>query len=148
MTAVRFVPEAGELPCIRCTDCDQACPERLPVLALWDALRTGRDDLAAAAGLDRCSRCGACDAACPSHIPLSPRLAGAQEAGRARARLLVQAVEARRRYEARESRLLRDAREHAERDATLVGAASSEDAVAAAIARASARRTRKPGDGA
>lgn len=148
MSALRFVAGAGELPCIRCLACDRACPEQLPVLALWDALRATRDDLAADAGLAHCTACGDCDTACPSHIPLARRLAAAQEAGRARAALLQRAADARQRFDARELRLLRDARLQAERDAALRREASSDDAVAAAIARVAARRARKPEDGA
>jgi electron transport complex protein RnfC len=146
MNASCLVPDAGELPCIRCLACDAACPEGLPVLALWDALRSGRDDLAAAAGIDRCRLCAACDAACPSRIPLARRLHEAQSARGARSVLLHRAADARLRFEARAARLQRGAVERAEREAMLVRDASSEDAVAAAIARVAARRARKPSD--
>jgi electron transport complex protein RnfC len=135
-----------ERPCIRCGACDRACPVALPVLALWDALRA--DDVAGAAalGVDACRGCGDCDRACPSDIPLSARLGEAQARVAARRLLLSRAAEARTRYQLRGLRLERDAREQAERDAALATRAVSTDAVAAAIARAQARRARPDGE--
>jgi electron transport complex protein RnfC len=135
-----------ELPCIRCGDCDRACPVALPVLALWDALRA--DDIAGAAilGLEACRACGDCDRACPSDIPLAARLGAAQARASARRLLLSRAAEARTRHHLRGARLERDAREQAERDAAVAARATSNDAVAAAIARAQARRARPDGD--
>jgi electron transport complex protein RnfC len=136
----------AERPCIRCGDCDRACPVALPVLALWDALRA--DDIAAVAALrvDACRSCGDCDRACPSDIPLAARLGEAQARVAARRLLLSRAAEARTRYQLRGLRLERDAREQAERDAALATRAVSTDAVAAAIARAQARRARPDGE--
>ena len=59
---------------------------------------------------------------------------------RARAVLLGQAAPARKRFEARERRLVEDAQARREREAELVRQATSGDAVEAAIARALARR--------
>jgi electron transport complex protein RnfC len=117
---------------------------------LWDALREGRDgdpaEAAVNAALDACRGCAACDAACTSHIPLSSRLLAARDRLRSRALLLAGAATARQRHEARAARLQRDAREQAEREAVLREQASSGDALAAAMARAAARRARPPGD--
>lgn len=140
--------DTSELPCVRCGDCNRACPEGLPVLALLDALRADRDDLAIAAGIDACTRCAACDAACPSAIPLALRFAQRQALRRDRATLLARAGGARARFDARNLRLQREASAQAERDAARVHDASSGDAVAAAIARANARRAAKPAGGA
>ena len=140
--------DAGELPCIRCGDCNRACPEGLPVLALLDAVRADRDDLATAAGIEACTTCAACDAACPSAIPLARRFAEQQSLRRDRSNLLARAVEARRRFDARNLRLRREASDQAEREAARLRDASSADAVAAAIARANARRAGKPAGGA
>jgi electron transport complex protein RnfC len=151
LSSVSFPLAPGESPCIRSGDCDRACPEGLPVLLLWDALRDGRDgdsaEVTVNAALDACRGCAACDAACTSRIPLSSRLLAARDRLRSRALLLAGAAAARQRHEARASRLQRDATERAGREAALREQASSGDAVAAAIARAAARRARAPGDG-
>ena len=139
--------DTSELPCIRCGDCNRACPEGLPVLALLDALRANRDDLAIAAGIAACTRCAACDADCPSAIPLARRFAERQTLHRDRAVLLARASGARARFDARNLRLRREASAQAEREAARVRDASSGNAVAAAIARANARRAAKPAGG-
>ncbi len=133
-----------ELPCVRCGDCARACPEAVPALALWDALRAGRDDLAASARLSDCSGCGDCDAVCPSAIPLAARFIAAQVIELERSALLARAAPARERFEQRNLRLQRETREQAQRDAALSREASTHDAVAAAIARAAARRAKPP----
>ena len=139
--------DAGELPCIRCGDCNTICPEGLPVLALLDAVRAERDDLMTRAGIDACTRCAACDAACPSAIPLSRAFAQRQAVRGQRSVLLLRAAQARQRVDARNLRLQREAIELATREAARVRDASSGDAVAAAIARANARRAGKPAAG-
>ncbi len=60
--------EAGR--CIRCSRCDAACPEALPVARLWWLSRG--EDLAGAVsvGLHRCIECGLCNPACPSDLDL------------------------------------------------------------------------------
>jgi electron transport complex protein RnfC len=129
-----------EMPCIRCGDCADACPAGLqPQLLLRDLL-AARTGAALARGLLDCSECGDCDAACPSRIALRPRFAEARRAAIARAQLLEAAAAARARYEARALRLQRDIDERALRDASLAQDAASPDAVAAAIARAQAKR--------
>lgn len=135
-----------ELPCIRCGDCARVCPEVVPALALWDALRASRDDLATSARLADCSGCGDCDAICPSAIPLATYFVAAQSRLAERSALLLRAAPARERFERRNLRLQREARTQARRDAELSRAASSPDAVAAAIARAAARRSNPPLD--
>lgn len=118
------------------------------MLALWNALRESRDgdagEVAVNAALDACRGCADCDAACPSRIPLAARLLDAQQRLRSRALLLARAPAARARHEARRARLERDALEQAARDDAMCAAATSDDAVAAAIARATARRAGKP----
>jgi electron transport complex protein RnfC len=134
-----------EMPCIRCGDCAQACPAGLQPQLLLRELLAGRERAALARGLADCSECGDCDAACPSRIALRPRFAAAKQAARAREGLLASAAAARARYEARGARLQRDAQERAQSDAGLVQSATSTDAVAAAIARAQAKRRPPPG---
>jgi electron transport complex protein RnfC len=129
-----------EMPCIRCGDCADACPAGLqPQLLLRDLL-AAREGAAVARGLMACSECGDCDAACPSRIALRARFSVAKQAVHARERVLEVAAAARARYEARGLRLQRETEERAASDLNLAQAAASPDAVAAAIARAQAKK--------
>ena len=98
-------------PCIHCGDCARACPDGLNPEALFFAL--AQDDVGAARAmrLDACSECNRCVEVCPSHIPLLDwfRWARSELAERARA------DEARRRFEARNTRLARERAERAAR---------------------------------
>lgn len=132
--------QLAALPCIRCGDCAPACPERLQPQLLWLHLLARSPEAAVGDGLLDCSQCGRCDAACPSRIPLARRFGEAKAAIRQRHLLELQAGAARARYELRESRLLRESVERAQRDQELARDAASSDAVAAAIERARARR--------
>ena len=128
------------MPCIRCGDCAAACPENLqPQLLLWD-IRAGKLQHARDDGLLECSECGRCDAACPSHIPLLRQFRDAMTSIRERDAQALEANAARERFERRDARLEREAIERAERDVALTQQAASTDAVAAAIARAKAKR--------
>ncbi len=64
-------PAAGEMPCIRCGDCIEACPASLLPQELLIAARTGNAAELATLGVTECIECGACDYVCPSHIPLT-----------------------------------------------------------------------------
>ncbi len=147
-----------ELPCIRCAECARVCPAGLLPQELHWHLRAGALDEARALHLDACIECGLCALVCPSQIPLlawyrhgKTELSLADEARR-------RAESARARHEARKRRLSRDAEEHAARlvarraeiaakprpiNAPSAEAASSDmtdDPIAAALARARARR--------
>jgi electron transport complex protein RnfC len=128
------------MPCIRCGDCAQACPAGLqPQQLLRDLLRE-TPGAAQAHGLLACEECGACDRACPSRIELRARFVEAKQQARVRERVLAEAADARARFEARGLRLQREAAERSEREAALKQDLGSSDAVAAAIARAQAKR--------
>lgn len=140
------MPASGmEMPCIRCGDCADACPVGLQPQLLLRALSAGRIGEATQLGLLDCSNCCRCDAACPSRIALGARFAVAKQAMHARERVLEVAAAARARFEARADRLQRDTGERARSDASLAQSATSTDAVAAAIARAQAKRRPPPG---
>lgn len=129
----------GELPCIRCGDCATVCPVQLHPQRLLLQLRDGRLMEAQRDGALECVECGRCDVACPSRIPLLQRYRQAKQAIGAAAVHRNEAMAARERYRARQSRLGREEEqrvERSERSTTLSSAA----AVAAAIARAQARR--------
>ncbi len=128
------------MPCIRCGDCATACPENLQPQQLLVDLRADKLMQAREHGLLECSECGRCDAVCPSRIPLLPQFRTAMATIRERDALMKEANAARERFENRARRLEREALERAERDAALTHQAASTDAVAAAIARAKAKR--------
>jgi electron transport complex protein RnfC len=147
-----------ELPCIRCAECARVCPASLLPQELHWQLRAGDLDQARALRLDACIECGLCALVCPSQIPLvawyrhgKTELRLADEARR-------RAENARVRHDARAQRLAREAEEQATRlaarraeiaaKANLPASPSAEgqpadipaDPVAAALARARARR--------
>lgn len=128
------------MPCIRCGDCAAACPENLQPQQLLVDLRAGKLMQAREHALLECSECGRCDAACPSRIPLLSQFRAAMATIHDRDTLLKEAHAARERFENRARRLEREALERAERDSALTQQAASTDAVAAAIARAKAKR--------
>ena len=65
------IPEPPlEMPCIRCSECAEACPaELLPQQLLWYSKSQDHDKLEEY-NLSSCIECGACAFVCPSHIPL------------------------------------------------------------------------------
>jgi electron transport complex protein RnfC len=133
-----------EMPCIHCGDCARACPAGLQPQRLLEVLAAQRPAAAAALGLADCSECGDCDLACPSRIALRARFAAAKREAGDRENMLVQAGAARARFEARGERLQLEAQERRERESRAATQATSSDAVAAAIARAQAKRRPPP----
>ena len=128
-----------EMPCIRCGDCADACPSRLLPQLLLRQVRAGQFEAARDQGLPDCIECGCCDLACPSHIPLTAHFRHGRAELRRQAEAAQAAGAARQRHLARNERLQRDADEREQRHAARA-AATGADAVAAAIARAKARR--------
>lgn len=100
-----------ERPCIRCGACAEVCPARLLPQQLYWYARAHDFDKIQEYHLFDCIECGCCAYVCPSHIPLvhyyrfAKTEIWAQERDRGRSEL------ARRRFEAREERLERLARE-------------------------------------
>jgi electron transport complex protein RnfC len=129
-----------EMPCVRCGDCIAACPAGLQPQRLLRELQAQRPGAAQSLGLMDCSECGACDLACPSRIALRARFAAAKQDAHGRELVLAQAAAARLRFEARGERLQREEAERRTREAAVATQATSADAVAAAIARAQAKR--------
>jgi len=110
--ALSGTPSAGpELPCIRCGDCAAVCPVQLQPQALfWHACADNEAQLRIH-GLTDCIECGCCDLVCPSHIPLTADFRKAKARVHELAEEKARAERARKRFEAREERLVSEQRE-------------------------------------
>lgn len=129
-----------EQPCIRCGACADVCPSRLlPQQLLWHA-RGDQPQQGEAQGLFDCIECGACDLACPSLIPLTATFVAAKRGLREQASGRERALAARQRFQSRQQRLERLATQRTQRHQERKAEAASPDAVAAALARARAKR--------
>ncbi len=161
-----LAPTEAELPvpppaqaCIRCGQCAEACPATLlPQQMFWFAQGKEFEKLEQHNLFD-CIECGACSWVCPSNIPL------VQYYRASKAEILQlrkdheKAEHSRLRFEARQARLEREeaekeakraarkkaAQERAQRAAEVGG---EEDPIAAAIARAQAKKAAQAADGA
>ena len=149
-----LVPTEQELPtppsaqaCIRCGMCAEACPASLlPQQLYWYARAKDQEQLERH-NLADCIECGACSWVCPSHIPLVQYYRAAKGMIAESRSEKIRSDRSRGRFEARQERLekeaaAREAQRAARRAAAQkkVDAATDEDPVAAAIARAKARK--------
>jgi electron transport complex protein RnfC len=147
---IEEMPEArAEMPCIRCSECATACPANLlPQQLLWYSKSQEYDKLNDY-NLNACIECGACAFVCPSHIPLVEYYRIAKAEIRTAENEAKKAEVARIRHENREARLAqakidRQAKhkEAAEkRKAQLKDKNGGEDLIAAALARAKAKKS-------
>ncbi|AEY01876.1 RnfABCDGE type electron transport complex subunit C [Oceanimonas sp. GK1] len=149
-------PPVEEQPCIRCSQCADACPASLlPQQLYWHARANEHDKLNSHHLFD-CIECGACAWVCPSQIPLVQYYRVAKADIRQAQREAEQAERAKQRFEARQARLEREKAERlarqqkaaAERKARMEEqvAAGGEDPVAAALARVKARQQAEGSD--
>jgi electron transport complex protein RnfC len=137
---------SNQQPCVHCGDCARACPDALDPEALFFALV--QDDFAAArtARLDACSECNRCVEVCPSRIPLLDWFRWGKSELHERAK----ADDVRKRFQARNARLVRERAERAARRREIPSATAlsaqriSRAEVLAAIARGRARRRNRP----
>ncbi len=145
LTARDIRPLQAEMPCIRCGECARVCPAVLLPQQLNWLIRNEQWDDAAEHGLADCIECGCCDFVCPSHIPLVSWFRFGKSELHALAIERKQAETAKRRYEAREARLLRIQHERRqqleEKKQALRGASGKRKKLAEAISRA--RQDRK-----
>ncbi len=103
------------LPCIRCTQCAQACPVNLQPQDLYWFSRGREFGKAQEYNLFDCIECGCCDYVCPSHIPLVQYYRFAKSEIWAREREKQQADLARERHEFRLARIEREKKERADK---------------------------------
>lgn len=114
MAADDVAPSEPAMPCIRCGECAEACPASLlPQQMYWHARARQFDD-ARNYNLFDCIECGCCDQVCPSHIPLVQYFRFAKTEIWADERERRKADQARERHEFRNARLDRLAAEKEE----------------------------------
>lgn len=158
----------AERPCIRCSACADVCPASLlPQQMFWHA-KAKEYDKAEEYDLFDCIECGACAYVCPSEIPLVHYYRQAKSEIRLERDERNKAEKAKQRFEARKERLEREKREREEKhrkakearlaanknkdslkqgekaseqaQGSTTAASSSKDKVAAALARAKAKK--------
>ena len=123
-----FPPKPTELPCIRCGNCAEACPQELQPFELYWWSRASKFDKLENYKLFDCIECGCCDYVCPSHIPLVNYFRFAKSEILAEQREQQVADAARERHEFRQERAEREKREKAERLAKANAARKAEGA--------------------
>ena len=143
-----------EQACIRCGDCAAACPaELLPQQMLWFSKAQDQEKLEEYNLFD-CIECGACAYVCPSQIPLVQYYRTSKAEIRQAKEDKVKAEKAKIRFEQRQERLEREkeARLKRHQEATerrrnaMAKDDSAKDKIAAALARAKAKKEGKPAD--
>ena len=137
-----------EMSCIRCSECAEACPvELLPQQLLWYAQSEDHKKLEAY-DLNACIECGACAYVCPSHIPLVEYYRVAKAQIRTAKEEADKAAIARKRHEDRDLRLEKEKQQRQlkhklaaeKRKQQMKENNNGEDLVAAALARAKAKK--------
>ena len=162
-----LVGEQGEIadppaadPCIRCGDCANACPANLlPQQLYWYSKSRQFEQAQEDYHLFDCIECGCCSFVCPSNIPLVQYYRFAKTEIRSAEADKRKADHARGRHEFREERIEREQREKAEKlrkkkqelerkkSASDADKAPAQDAIAAAVARAAARKAKLAAQG-
>ncbi len=149
-----------EHPCIRCGACADACPAGLLPQQLYWHGKAKEYDKAQALNLFDCIECGACAFVCPSNIPLVHYYRTAKADIRIQEEEAIKAAKAKERFEARNARLEKEKleREEKARQSAAVRAKRQEqaaqkqdkpaahaanDRVAAALARAKAKKAQQ-----
>jgi len=136
--------DAASQPCIRCSRCSDVCPVNLiPQQLHWHAIS---DDIDGALhfGLDSCIECGCCDIVCPSSIELTSTFRYARTYWREREHQKHESTQARQRYEQRAERLqFRELEAQRVREQKKAQLATADDAIAAAMERARARKKKR-----
>lgn len=105
--------QAAFKECIRCSNCEQACPASLLPQQLYWQSQSDQWDKLQAQGLFDCIECGACAYVCPSEIPLVQYFRYAKSSIRHNKLKAEKAEKAKQRFDFREMRLLRAKEEKA-----------------------------------
>jgi electron transport complex protein RnfC len=148
-TTQEMPPAAPEQPCIRCSACADVCPASLlPQQLFWHS-KAKELDKAQDYNLFDCIECGACAYVCPSEIPLVHYYRVAKAEIRHEQQEKQKSDKARERFESRAARLLREqqARDEkhrkaaqARKEAMEASGNNAQDKIAAALARAKAKK--------
>jgi len=107
--------EQGEMPCIRCGECEKACPANLVPQQLLAYSRASSLEQAQRWHLENCIECGCCNVVCPSHIPLVTYFRHAKSEMRAQGKSKQKAQIAKQRHDLRNERLEKARREREEK---------------------------------
>ena len=138
-----------EMNCIRCSECAEVCPvELLPQQLLWYAQGNDHKKLHDY-DLSACIECGACAFVCPSHIPLVEYFRVAKAQIKTATQEKNKASSAKKRHEDRALRLEKEKQQRQlkhqqaaqKRKLQMQADNNGEDLVAAALARAKARKS-------
>ncbi|WP_111980210.1 electron transport complex subunit RsxC [Algibacillus agarilyticus] len=158
ITNCLLIPTQQELPdappeqaCIRCGECADACPASLLPQQLYWHSKAKEHDKAQAYNLFDCIECGACAFVCPSDIPLVQYYRQTKAEIREANEEKIKAEKAKERFETRNARLERDKQERLDkhkrsaelRKQSLNTDQSAQDKIAAAMARAKAKKAQK-----
>ncbi len=142
-----FVNNAKPTPsiqeCIRCGQCNQACPVNLLPQQLYWYAKSENTEKAMEYNLSSCIECRCCDVVCPSHIPLAEYFSFAKVLHRQKIQKQQKVDTARKRFEYREYRLERNkterakmmARKKEELKKKMAGDKTQKDKIADAITR-------------
>ncbi len=103
-------------PCIRCSQCVQACPVGLLPLEMASRIKAGKFDSAVDYGLKDCISCGSCSYVCPSEIPLVHYFKYAKDSLVAQQKAEHKAAQTKKLVEARQARIERLKRARDEED--------------------------------
>jgi len=157
---LELAPVADHHACIRCGQCEVACPvDLLPQQLFWFA-KAEEFEKAEDHNLSDCIECGACAWVCPSQIPLVQYYRYAKGRVKSLASEAHIAELSRIRFESREQRLINDklAKEEKRKNRAVAAAAAqaakraanpnAEDPIAAALARVNAQKQAKEADAA
>jgi electron transport complex protein RnfC len=137
-----------EMSCIRCSECAEVCPvELLPQQLLWYAQSEDHKKLQEY-DLSACIECGACAFVCPSHIPLVKYYRVAKAQIKTAKEEAAKAAIARKRHEDRALRLEHEKQQRQlkhklaaeQRQQQMKENNGGEDLIAAALARAKAKK--------
>ena len=150
-SSYKLPPQGDEQACIRCGLCADACPaELLPQQLQWFAKAKDHEKLEEYNLFD-CIECGACAYVCPSQIPLVQYYRSSKAEIREAEQERIKSEKAKVRFEQRQARLERQKEERLakhkaaadKRKKAMEQDSSAKDKIAAALARAKAKKQEK-----